>query len=208
MKKNSVVITAVLYSVAVSASAFGQTPGAPAATPAAGAAAPTKIAVISLSEAMARTKEGQKAAAELNTKFGPKKAEYDRRQQEIEQLTDKLNKGRATMSEDAQRQLSAEIQTKTTNWKRFGEDAQNDVDAEEQRITGEIQTKMQPILQKYAIDNNLSVVLDIGSQNTSVLWFASATNITDIMIALYDQAHPVSDVPAAAKPPAAPPTKK
>jgi hypothetical protein len=108
LKKNSVVITAVLYGVAAGALAHAQ-------APLAGGAAPTKIAVVNLQEAMARTKDGQKVAAEINSKFGPKKAEFDKRQEDIAQLTDKLTKGRATMSDDAQKQLSAEIQRKQTD---------------------------------------------------------------------------------------------
>lgn len=217
MKKNSVVITAVLYGVAAGALANAQ-------TPAAGGAVPTKIAVINLSEAMARTKEGQKSAAELNTKFGPKKADFDKRQADIEQLTDKLNKGRATMSDDAQKQLSNDIQDKSKALKRFGEDSQAEMDNDEAKITQDLQMKMGPILQQYAIQNNFAVVIDVGQQSP-VLWYAAATNITDVLVALYDQAHPVAGAPAGttAKPnpappamtapgktaaPAAPPTKK
>ena len=207
MKKNSVVITAVLYGVAAGALAHAQAPAAPGAVP-------TKIAVINLSEAMARTKEGQKAAAELNSKFGPKKAEFDKRQTDIEQATDRLNKGRATMSDDAQKQLAAEIQKKSTDLKRFGEDSQAEMDNDEAKITQDLQMKMGPILQSYAVQNNFAVVVDVGQQSP-VLWYAAATNITDVMVALYDQAHPVAGVPAApaatktaAPAPAAPPTKK
>lgn len=198
MKKNSVVITAVLYGVAAGAMAYAQ-------APAAGGAAPTKIAVINLSEAMARTKEGQKASAELNNKFGPKKADFDRRQAEIEQLTDKLNKGRATMSDDAQKQLSADIQNKGKDLKRFGEDSQSEMDTDEAKITNDLQQKMGPILQNYAIQNNFAIVIDVGQQSP-VLWYASATNITNVMVALYDQAHPVISAPSVAPKPTGAPT--
>ena len=52
-------------------------------------------------------------------------------------------------------------------------------------------------------------------QQSPVLWYASATNVTDVMVALYDQAHPVATAAPAAgaskaapTPPPAPPTKK
>ena len=208
MKKNSVVITAVLYGVAAGALAHAQAPAA------GGGPVPTKIAVINLSEAMARTKEGQRVAAEINTKFGPKKAEFDKKQTDIEQLTDKLNKGRATMSDDAQKSLAAEIQRKNTDLKRFGEDSQTEMDTDEAKATQDLQGKMFPLLQNYAIQNNFALVVDVGQQSP-VLWYASATNITDVMVALYDQAHPVATAAPAAAPkttppaaPPAPPTKK
>jgi outer membrane protein len=205
LKKNSVVITAVLYGVAAGALAHAQ-------APVAGGATPTKIAVINLQEAMARTKEGLKVAAEMNNKFGPRKAEFDKRKADIEQLIEKQSKGRATMSDEAQAQLAAEIQRKQTDIKRFGEDSQSEMDNDEAKATQDLQMKMGPILQQYAIQNNFAVVIDVGQQSP-VLWYAAATNITDVMVALYDQQHPVAAAPAAApKPttpaPPAPPAKK
>jgi len=209
LKKNSVVITAVLYGVAAGALAHAQAPAV------SGGPVPTKIAVINLSEAMARTKEGQLVAKQINDKFGPKKADFDKRQQEIDQLQEKLNKGRATMSQDAQNQLASEIQKKGTDLKRFGEDSQTELDNDQAKATNELQTRMQPVLQNYAIQNNFAIVIDVGQQSP-VLFYASATNITDVIVALYDQAHPVAAAaaPAGAAPktatpaPAAPPTKK
>jgi outer membrane protein len=205
LKKNSVVITAVLYSLAAGALAHAQ-------APAIGGPAPTKIGVINLQEAMARTKQGQEVAKKINDKFGPKKQEFDNRQADVEKLTDKLNKGRATMSDDAQKQLAAEIQKKGTDLKRFGEDSQSEIDNDEAKATQELQQKMFPILQNYAIQNNFAVVIDVGQQSP-VLWFASAVNVTDILVALFDQAYPVAAAPATAPKsaptaPAAPPTKK
>ena len=209
MKKNAAVCTAVLLGAAAAASAQAQ-PAAPAPAP---AAIPTKIAVINLNEAIARTKEGQKAAAEINTKYGPKMAEADKRQAEIDSLTDQLNKGRATMSDDAQRKLAADIQGKTTSLKRFREDSQSEIDIDDQKIGGDLSGKMGQIITQYAVQNGYAVVLNVGTETSPVLWASQATNITDEMIKLYDQIHPVKEEPASAgkppsAPPAAPPVKK
>lgn len=222
MNKNSVVFTAVLYGVAAGALAHAQGTAAPPAAPppartpataqpaqTATGAVPTRIAVINLSDALSHTREGMKAGNDLNNKYGPKKTEFDKRQADIEALTEKLNKGRATMSDDAQKQLAAEIQSKSTNLKRYGEDSQSEMDTDEAKITNELQTKMYPILQNYAIQNNFAVVLEIGGQQSPVLWSASATDITAVMVALYDQLHPVKDEPVpVSKTPPAPPKKQ
>jgi outer membrane protein len=195
---------AVLYAAGVLAHAQA---------PAAVGVAPTKIAVINLEDAMARTKEGAQIGNQINSKFGPKKAEFDKRQADVEQLTDKLNKGRATMSDEMQKSLAADIQKKSTDLKRFGEDSQAEMNDDESRATAQLQTKMEPILNQYAAQNNFAVVLEVGQQSP-VLWYATATNITDIIVALYDQAHPVAASPATAAPakpatpPAAPPVTK
>ena len=52
----------------------------------AAAQAPTKIAVIQIQGALVATKEGQKAAADLETKMAPRKKELESRQAEIKDL--------------------------------------------------------------------------------------------------------------------------
>lgn len=206
MKKSSVILTAVLY-VAAGAAAHAQGRAA--------GADPTKIGIIDLPQALARTKEGQKAGDELKAKFAPRKAEYDKRQAEIDALTDRLSKGLASMSPDAQKQLNNEIQSKTTSLKRYGEDSEAAMEADQAKSGELLQNRLRPILQQYAIQHHFTLVLDIGNEQTPVEWFAMSVNITDTLVALYDQTHPVNKPagapakPAAApKPPAAPPVKK
>lgn len=204
MKKSLVVTTTI--ALALASSAFAQTPTPAQSKPsAASLAIPTKIAIINLGQAIASTKEGQKASSEISNRFAPKQTDFNKRQQEIETLTNQLNNGRATMSDDAQKKLAADIQAKTTALKRFGEDAQAEMDNEEAKTGQELQTKMGALITQYAIQNGYAVVLNYGDQQSPVLWAAAATWITDDMVKLYDQVHPVKDEPpTAAKPPATP----
>lgn len=208
MKKSSVVLSTFLLGFA--ASAFGQTP-APAKPQAAPLAIPTKIAIINMSQAIASTKEGQKAATEISNKYAPRQAEYAKRDEEIKTLTNQLNNGRATMSEAAQQKLSADIQNKGKDLKRFGEDAEAELETDNAKIGQELEGKMRALINQYAIQNGYAVVLNYGDQQSPVLWAAAATWITDDMVKLYDQVHPVKEEAPAkppAKPPAAPPIKK
>ena len=201
MKKSSVVLTTFLLGFAASAFAQPQAPAKPQAAP---LAIPTKIAIINMSQAIASTKEGQKAATEINNKFGPRKTEYDKRNQEIEGLTNQLNNGRATLSDDAQKKLAADIQAKGTALKRFGEDAEAEMQNDDAKIGQELQSKMGALIQQYAIQNGYAVVLNYDEQQSPVLFAAAATWITDDMVKLYDQVHPVKEE-AAPKPPVKPP---
>jgi len=168
-----------------------------------------------MAQAIASTKEGQKAATEINNKYAPRKTEYDKRNQEIEALTNQLNNGRATMSDEAQKKLAADIQVKGTALKRFGEDAQAEMENDDAKIGQELQSKMGALIQQYAIQNGYAVVLNYGEQQSPVLWAAAATWITEDMVKLYDQVHPVKEeapakppAKAPATPPAAPVVKK
>ena len=207
MKKSLVVLTTFVLGFASAALAQTQAAAKPPVAP---SAIPTKIAIINMAQAIASTKEGQKAATEINNKYAPRKTEYDKRNQEIETLTNQLNNGRATMSDDAQKKLAADIQAKGTALKRFGEDAQAEMENDDAKVGQELQSKMGALIQQYAIQNGYAVVLNYGDQESPVLWAAAATWITDDMVKLYDQVHPVKDE-APAKPPtapSAPPVKK
>ena len=208
MKKSSLVLTTLLLGFA--ASAFAQTQ-AQAKPPAPPPAIPTKIAIINMSQAIASTQEGQKASTEITNKYGPRRAEYDEKDKEVKALTNQLNNGRATMSEEAQKKLAAEIQVKGTALKRFAEDAQAEIENEDAKVGQELAGKMNALIQQYAIQNGYAVVLNYGDQQSPVLWAAAATWITEDMVKLYDQVHPVKeDAPAkpATKPATVPPVKK
>jgi outer membrane protein len=218
LTKSSVVYATLFLSIAAAAFAQAQPPARPPAAPppqtsapanqaahpqAAPGVLPTKIAIINIGQAIQSTKEGQKAATEINNKYGPKQAESDKRQQEIDQLNDQLTKGRATMSDAAQQKLNAEIQNKAKDLKRFREDAQNEMEADDAKIGQELQNKMGAVIQQYAIQNGYAVVLNADPQaNSPVLWWSAGNWITDDIVKLYDQIHPVKDAPAA------PPAKK
>src|SRR5450755_1956523 len=98
------------------------------------AQAPQKYAVINVQAAIAGTKDGQKAASELESKAGPKKKELDQKQNDINALKDQLQKGQNTLSEATKNELYKNIQQKTTSLQRDYEDAQADMDQAQQKI--------------------------------------------------------------------------
>src|ERR1700682_4037384 len=87
------------------------------------APAPTKVGIINIQSAIVSTKDGQKAANEIQSRFMPKKADLDKKQSDIAELQDRLNKGRNTLSEEARQNLVRDIDTKTKSLTRSTEDA-------------------------------------------------------------------------------------
>ena len=155
-------------------------------------AAPTKIGVIHVQEAILSTKDGQKAAGELQAKFASRKSELEKKQSDIAGLQDQLRKGSATMSDDAKNKLMRDIDSKNTQLKRDSEDFDADVQQEEGKLMQELGAKMMKVLDKYAADNGFAVVIDVSNPQTDVLWRATAADITADIIALYDKANPVA----------------
>ncbi len=187
---------------------------APAAAPAAASAAPTKVGVIQIQAALAATKEGQKAAAELETKLGPRKKELESRQSEIKDLQDRLQRGGNTLSDSAKEDLTRNIDTKTKSYNRQLEDAQAELEAEQQKLVNVLGQKMMAIIDKYAQQNGFAIVLDVSNQNTPVLYASNTVDITKEVIDLYDKTSftptssgtPARSAPPAARPPAPAPS--
>ena len=186
MKKNFVVFPALVLSMAAMAHAQ----------------APTKVAIIHVQNAILSTKEGQKAATDLQGRFAPKKAGIDKKQSDIAALQDQLRKGSATLSEEAKAKIVRDIDTSNKSLQRDTEDAQAELDSEQGKLMQELGNKVMAVIEKFATANGFALVLDVSNPQTPVLWAASAIDITNDIVKLYDQANPGT---GAAKPAAAAP---
>ena len=176
MKNNLVVFTALVLGVAALAQAQGQVP--------------TKIAIINVQNAILSTKDGQKAAADLQAQFNPRQQELEKKQAELTALQDQLRKGSATMSDEAKTKLMRDIDATTTRVNRDTQDARSDLDEAQGKVMNELGGKMMAVMEKYATQNGYAVVLDVSNPQTPVLWAASAVDITNDIVKLYDQAYP------------------
>jgi len=175
-------------------------------------APPTKVGVIHIQNAIIGTKDGQKAAAELQTRFDPKRKELEGKQSRISGLQDTLNKGRNTMSAEQREKLIRDIDQLTKALNRDTEDAQAEMEQAQQKILQELGQRMMAVIDKYARDNGYTLILDISSPQTPVLYVSSGYDITQDIIGIYDKASatPAPAAAPAARPatPAAPPAPK
>jgi outer membrane protein len=172
---------------------------------------PTKVGVISIQGAIVGTKDGQKASQELDTKFVPKKKEFDTRQNEISQLQDQYNKGGNLMAEDKRNQLAREIDEKKKRLERDMQDAQEELQGEQQKVLQSLGQRMMAVIEKYAKDNGYTMILDVSNPNTPVLYASSGIDITQDIVSLYDKTTAnggptASPAPTAAKPGTTTPT--
>jgi len=161
-------------------------------------AQPAKIAVINMQAAIVGTKDGQKAAADLDAKYGPKRKAVDAQQAEINQLREQLQKGQNTLSDAARNEIYKNIDTKTKALNRDMEDDQADLEQDQNRFIQEIGQKLSVVINKYARDNGYSLVIDVSGQQSPVIFASNTIDITKQIIDLYD-------TNAAAMAPGAPP---
>lgn len=168
-----------------------------------------KFAVINIQGAIISTKDGQKAAAELNAKTAPKKRELEQKQNDINSMQDQLNKGSNTLSDSAKNDLYKNIESKKKSLQREVEDAQADLEADQQKLLQQLGQKILAVIEKYSRDNNITMVVDVSSPQTPVLYASPSIDITKEIIELYDKntaasAPGTSAAPAPKPSPAAP----
>jgi outer membrane protein len=175
-----------------------------AAAMAANAQAPTKVGVIAIQGAIAATKDGQKAIAELDSKAAPKRKELDQKQTDINNLKDQLNKGSNTLSEATKAELYKNIQQKTTSLQRDFEDAQADMDQEQQKMLQSLGQKILAVIERYARDNGFAMIVDVSSPQTPVMYASPSIDITKDIIDLYDKNSTTMTTPPPVNKPATP----
>ena len=151
------------------------------------AQAQNKVGVINIQSAIATTKDGQKAASELESKSQPKRKTLESKQTEINGLKDQLQKGQNALSETAKAELIRNIDVKTKSFNRDMEDAQAEFDQESQKVLQELGGRMMAVIDKYAKDNGYTLILDVSSPQTPVLFASNTIDITKDIIDLYDK---------------------
>ena len=185
----------MLSITALSSTALGQ-----AATTAGG----TKVGIINMQTAIVATNEGQRDFDGLAKKFEPKRTELKNLSDELDSLKKQLDTQGSKLNDDARADLVKKIEAKQKSLTRSSEDAQSDLQAQQNEIAAKIVQKMVPVVQKYAKENNLGLILDATRvwPEGELIWATESVDLTKNVVDAYNAQ---SDVPAPAKPAAAAP---
>jgi Skp family chaperone for outer membrane proteins len=173
--------------------------------------APAGIAIINIQSAILATRDGDKARNEIRTRFEPKAKLMEGRMGEINTRRQTLEKGANTMSAEQREKLGKEIEDMQKKYTWDAEDMQQELNQAEQKFVSEIGNRMVTIIDEYAKSKNYSVVVDVGGQQSPVIWAAAGIDITQAIVEAYDKKFGLSSAAPAATPaapaakPAAPP---
>jgi outer membrane protein len=183
-------IMAPVLALGITALVFGQT----AATP------PTKVGIIHIQNAIAQTKDGQKAAAEIEAKYGPRRKEVEQSNNELQQMETQYRNTANTMSDDARQKLMRDIDQRRKQLQRTMDDSNAELQQDQDRLLQQLGQKMMSIIDRYAADHGFALILDISSPQSPVLFASNTIDITRDIVELYDKqsaAAPATAAPAA-----------
>ena len=147
-----------------------------------------RIAVINIQRAIFATNDGRKQFDLLDQKFDAKKVEFKTLNDELEALKRQLETQGTKMNDDAQTKLSNQISTKQRYLSRLQEDVQADFSAQQSEIVQIVLQKLEPVLEQYARDKNLTLVVDSSKPwaEWPILWSAPAVEITQEVVEIYN----------------------
>lgn len=197
----------ILPAALLTVTALAQTGTAAAANPAAPSqsAAIARIGIINIQNAILMTNEGRRDFEALQKKFEPTQATLNNLNQEIENLKKQLQTQDKMLNEQSRADMVKNIETKQKTLQRQVEDAQADFQGQQNEIANRIGGKLLDVLDKYAKSNGYSVILDVSSQQSPVLWAAQTTDVTQEIVNAYNSQSGVAAPASTAKPAAARP---
>jgi outer membrane protein len=183
---------------------FAASQASPAASPAAAAPAQpapapvamdAKIALVNFEQVVLASNEGQVVTANTQKKYEPRKNELDKLNTEIETMKKGLV---PTMTDEARAKLLREIDSKEKRLSADAEQAQTEYNAEWQEGLSGVAQKIATLMKKYASDSGFTLLLDVSSQQTNVLWANQSTDISQAIVDLYNKQSGIAPPPPAA----------
>ena len=174
------------------------------AAPAAGAAT-GKVAVLNVRGAIVATAEGKQASSELQGQFAARQTELENLNKQVNDIRQRLQANEGKLSPEEGGRLERQGTALQKQIQRKQEDYQEDVNASQQEVIERIGRKMIDVLDRYARENGIIVVLDSSAQSAPI-YVSPTIDVTADIVKLYDQAYPAKATTTPAKPGAKPAT--
>lgn len=144
----------------------------------------SKIAVVDSAKAFQTSAEGKRALAQFQERDAKIKGDIQKLDDAIRALENRMNTGRLTMTQEALAATQADIDKKTTERKRYEEDAARDFQQFQANIVQRIRAEMIVIIDNLAKERGLDLVLDL--QTSGAAYANPAIDLTDEIIRRYD----------------------
>jgi Skp family chaperone for outer membrane proteins len=189
MKSTKVAVRAAWGTLAlalVAASASGQAAAGAASQPGTGGSTATKIAVIDIERIAAESVAGKALFASLKAENDKIQEEVAKREQEIRDMSTKLNS--EILSQDAKVRLQRDIERKRTDAQRWLQDQQQDFEAKRQEGEAKFQESLEPIVRAVATEHQIGLIIRATPGLTFVL--DPALDISQLVVQKLDSAPP------------------
>lgn len=151
-----------------------------------------KIGVIDMQRALNETVEGKKVLGRLKTKLNAEKAILKKKEDELAQMQNELNKQGFLLSDQTRMEKEERFRNLQRKMERYQEDKREEFIRLQRNSTERIFKGLMEILNDYAKNKSFSLILEAGQANPNmpspVLYYDEATvDITAEVIKLYNE---------------------
>ena len=150
---------------------------------------PLKIAIIQFQPAVTSTNEFQRDIGEIEKKFDPRRTELKNLEDQIEGLTNQLQKQGGNLSDAERETRTRTLDSKTKQAQRLEEDSENEYNQAVQDLFGRVAEKVGEVLTAYAKEHGFTLVMDRSEQDQetpAVIWANPTTDITQQIVDAYN----------------------
>jgi outer membrane protein len=160
---------------------------------------PTKIGFVYVQRALASTDEGKVRLKELDEWARPRQEELARLDKEISDLKGELLSRQGAAGDDALVELNRRLVAKQREFEDKQRINKRNFEEKQQGVLKDLGGKLQDIITKYADENRYTAVFIFNPNELA--YMATAADITDIVIKLYNEKYPLAAQAPAAVPP-------
>jgi len=146
---------------------------------------PLKIGIINSNRVINESIEGKKFLNFIRKTQQEKQAEIEAMEKKLLDDKQQFQRQMNSLSDEARIRKQTELNRRETDLKRFTEDADVEMRAILNEKNIEIQKKIFPVIRQLATEKGYSLILEA---NAAMLYIDSSVDITDEVIARFDQA--------------------
>ena len=147
------------------------------------------IGFLDAERAVATVKEGQRQLQALDNWARPKRQEVEEMRARVTDLTQQLNSQRTIASEDAIKELEDELLKARRAFEDAGRAFNRDLETKQNEFLAQVATRVGSVASEYAAANGFDAIFVLSAQ--PLVYVADKVDITDTVIALYDEKYPV-----------------
>jgi Skp family chaperone for outer membrane proteins len=148
------------------------------------------IGFLDAERAVATVKEGQRQLQALEAWAGPERQRLEGMRNRVTELTQQLNTQRTIASADAVADLENDLLRARREFEDAGRAFNRDLESKQNEFLAQVATRVGSVASEYAAANGFDAIFVLSAQ--PLVYVADAADVTDEVIAIYDETYPVN----------------
>ena len=142
----------------------------------------SSVAVVDFARAVSEAPGGQDALNKLNAFSNDQMTAIAKKQQEADQLANRLRTQDRALSAETRAQLNKDLQTAETSAETMANEAQKKLDQMRQELLTPIERKTAMAVSSYATEHSVKIVLDASALQNGLVYVHDTADITTEII--------------------------